>query len=91
MSRPGKTWNHLPKHASLEEIGWNIQDIKKWREREHNNGKASRLDDFFSSHGLCSACRCVGARMIGRDDETGDPLWEICPVCGGTGKPIFDQ
>jgi len=47
MSRPGKTWNHLPKHASLEEIGWNIQDIKKWREREHNNGKASRLDDFF--------------------------------------------
>jgi hypothetical protein len=83
---PGKKWNELPKHTSLKELGFSIHDIKAWRKIEFDAGRPSGLDDFYSSHGLCSKCRCDGAVIVAWDEEAVVPLWEICPVCKGTGR-----
>jgi hypothetical protein len=91
MAPFGMKWNELPKHTSLEQLGFSIQDIKVWRELEFQAGRASGLDDFFTAHGLCAACRCIGARIVGWDEQSDVPLWEICPVCAGTGKPKSDS
>jgi hypothetical protein len=60
-------------------------EIKRWRTEEHKAGRPSGLEDFFRAHGLCFACKTTGTRLspVGWDGET--PLYEQCPVCGGTG------
>jgi hypothetical protein len=82
----GKKLSEIIRRTSLEEHGYDLMAIKEWRAREHHAGRPSGLDDFFRSHGLCVACRCHGVVLTGWDDS-GESLWEVCPVCWGTGIP----
>jgi hypothetical protein len=85
MEKRGKLWSELSSHTSLEEHGLTTSAIKKWRQREFDAGRPSELKDFYEVHGLCFECRCSGAVMVSWNDDVGAPLWEVCPVCKGTG------
>jgi predicted RNase H-like HicB family nuclease len=71
-----------------EDPGFSLHDIKAWRDRELAAGRPSRLDDYFSAHGICSACRCYGLQMTGWDEDAQAPLWSVCSACGGTGRTL---
>ena len=86
MSNHGKPYKELS-HTSLAEQGYSIQAVKEWREREHDAGRPSGLGDFYRAHCLCFACRASGISVspVGWDGDV--PLFAICDLCGGTGKP----
>jgi len=58
MARP-LTPDGLKKH------GFTIQQVKEWREREYNAGRASGLDDFFRAHRICVECGGHGQLVSG--------------------------
>ena len=80
----GKRYSDLP-HTHLWAF-YSIQKVREWREKEHNSGRPSSLEDFYRAHGLCFACRAtgVGVSPVGFDGET--PLFAVCQVCCGTAK-----
>ena len=49
----------------LSRHGYTLQGIKEWREREHQAGRPSGLDDFLRAHHLCVDCRGNGKSVIG--------------------------
>ena len=91
MKQVGLPWHEviskiLPKPLPL-------QEVKAWRTREAAAGRPSGYEDFCRAYGLCITClgegithndNGVGFKVVGMDGDT--PLFERCPVCGGTGK-----
>jgi hypothetical protein len=70
-----------------------LEEIKEWRTREAGAGRPSSYEDFCRAYGLCLTClgegatyndNRIGFKVVGMDGEI--PLFEQCPVCGGTGK-----
>lgn len=52
--------------------GFTFQQVREWRERESNAGRASDLDDFFRAHGICVECGGHGKLVFGvrwRDED----------------------
>ena len=87
MSGSGKTLNEINhKTSSLEEEGFSLIAIKRWREAQVAAGEPSSLDDFFHIYGICPTCRCYGLHMTGWNEHDEVPLWTVCPTCGGTGR-----
>ena len=90
MPKKGLPWHEatsklLPKPLSL-------QEGKEWRTKEAAAGRPSSYKDLCRTYGLCVEClgeglvhndNGVGFKVIGWDGET--PLFEQCPICGGTG------
>ncbi|HEX4921662.1 MAG TPA: multiheme c-type cytochrome [Candidatus Bathyarchaeia archaeon] len=85
MTKQGKPYGELP-HTSLAELGYSLQAIKEWREREHQAGRPSGLEDFYRAHGLCYSCRATGVAVSPVDRDGDVPLFVSCEVCHGTGK-----
>jgi DnaJ-class molecular chaperone len=91
VQKQGLTWDEAvskvaPKPMSLEEV-------KSWRTREAAAGRPSSYEEFCRVHGLCMTClgegvtrndNGVGFKVVSMDGD--NPLFERCPVCGGTGK-----
>jgi hypothetical protein len=74
------------KTTSLEEHGFSLLGIKKWRKVQAATGKPSALEDFFRLHGICTTCNCYGLQMTGWDEEAEVPFWSICTACAGSGR-----
>ena len=87
MAPIGVRWNELPPHMSHEQHGLILLQIKAWRAAQFQAGNPSSLDDFYAAHELCKNCGCLGACYVGWDEQTDVHMWEICPICLGTGKP----
>jgi len=85
MSQQVKHWSQVASQRDRE-LHLKAPEIKRWREQEHEAGSPSDLEDFFRVHGLCFTCKATGTRLdpVGWDEKV--PLFEECPVCGGTGK-----
>lgn len=49
----------------LARHGFSIQQVKEWREREHEAGRTSALDDFYRAHGICVECGGHGTLVMG--------------------------
>ena len=69
-----------------------VDEMKVWRKREFDAGRPSSFADLCRAFGFCVTCNGegvtrndsgVGFKVVGRDGNT--PLFEECPVCGGTG------
>ena len=58
MARPN-TPEGLQKH------GLSLRQVKEWREREHEAGRKSGLNDFYRAHGICVECGGHGRLVIG--------------------------
>jgi hypothetical protein len=74
--------------------GFSIQQVKEWREREYAAGRDSGLDDFYSAHDICVACRGHGKLVFGVRwrDEHGIERSEKGPIasliqCHGLDDP----
>lgn len=65
---------------------YGVEEIRNWREREHSQGRASELEDFYRAHGLCWTCQATGVTVTPVDWDGDTPLFVGCPVCRGTGK-----
>lgn len=88
MNKRGKPYFELKRTDTGPIPFHSIEEVKHWREQEHNAGRPSGLDDFFRKHGLCLACKATGISVspVGYDGDI--PLFEQCEVCGGTGRLI---
>ena len=66
----------------LHKHGFTFQQVREWREREYNAGRASGLDDFFRAHGICVECGGHGQLVFGVRwrDEHGVERSEKGPV-----------
>ena len=66
----------------LSKHGFTFHQVKEWREREYNAGRASGLDDFYRAHGICVACGGHGEFVVGVRwrDADGDERSEKGPV-----------
>ena len=84
MNRRLRPWSELDQ-TRFQAYQDRLPEIKRWRAEEHKAGRPSGLEDFFRAHGLCFACKTTGTKLppVAQDGET--PLYEQCPVCGGTG------
>ncbi len=49
----------------LRKFGLTIQQVKEWRTREAELGRAYDLDDFFRAYGICASCRGDGRTVVG--------------------------
>lgn len=85
MHQKPSPWSELAQER-FQTYQDHLPKVRKWRERELAAGRPSGLGDYFRVHGLCFACSSTGTRLepVGWNGET--PLFEVCPVCGGTGK-----
>ena len=87
MDGTGKKLNEIGyKTTTLDEQGFSLDAIKRWREAQVALGQPSSLEDFFRLHGICLICKCYGLQMTGWDEQDGAPLWTVCATCGGTGR-----
>jgi hypothetical protein len=99
MGPRGRPWQEIArtKPFANEAFGlagtmFSFQEIKSWREREHDAGRPSGLDDFYRSKQLgytfCEVCQSRGINVhpVGFDGDI--PLFEECEICGGTGKLV---
>lgn len=70
-----------------------IEEIKAWRTLEAEGGRDSSFAAYCRAHGLCAVCNAEGLVL----NENGIDfklvrmegnmyIFEICPVCDGTGK-----
>ena len=50
---------------ALKKLGFTLQSVREWREREHEAGRPSELDDFFRAHQICVGCGGHGTLVIG--------------------------
>jgi hypothetical protein len=88
----------LPWHEAVSKVepkSVSLEETKAWRTREAEAGRPSSYEDFCRVHGLC--INCLGAGLVHNDNGIGFKvvgmdgdirLFELCPVCGGTGKLI---
>lgn len=60
---------------------YSIDEIKKWRKEQHEQGKPDGLRDFYVAHGSCPDCMGLGGW---HHDKTFE--WVNCPDCKGTGE-----
>ena len=88
MNERAKPWSQIASER-YQELQRRLPEVKKWREQEHDAGRPSGLEDFFNVHGLCFTCKTTGTRLDPVDWDGGTPLFEECPVCGGTGKLLI--
>jgi hypothetical protein len=99
MERLGKPWQELAKTKPFanEPFGlagtlFPFQEVKRWREQEHEAGRPSALDDFFRAQHLgysfCDACqsRAINVHPIDWDGDA--PLFEEYKVCHGIGRIV---
>src|SRR5579859_2417370 len=49
----------------LRKHGFSFSQVKEWREREHEAGRPSGLNDFYRAHEICVACGGHGWFVIG--------------------------
>ena len=82
---------HLKQRGSVHTKS--IEEIKAWRTAEFEADRPSSFADYCRQHGLCSACNAEG--LVLNENGIGFKLvrmegnmyiFEICPVCDGTGK-----
>lgn len=73
-------------------------DLEAWRA-----AKRGGLEDYLGQHQLCVECGAQGVVMVGwsdpetsRDFEAVEelqldqlPVYEVCSVCGGSGRQLF--
>ena len=45
--------------------GFSPDAVKAWRQREHDEGRPSSLNDFYRAHGLCATCTGSGKTIVG--------------------------
>jgi hypothetical protein len=45
--------------------GFSPDAVKAWRQREHDEGRPSSLNDFYRAHGLCATCTSSGKTIVG--------------------------
>lgn len=69
------------KMKSLDDHGYSLPAVKQWRQQEANAGRPSGLEDFVRAHGLCVECRGRGIKLVTDTRE-----YNVCSVCGGSGK-----
>ncbi len=50
---------------ALTRRGFSIGAVKQWREREHESGRPSGLDDFYRAHQICVECGGHGSFVTG--------------------------
>lgn len=99
MEHRGQPWQELARNKPFAKLPFglagtffSIQDIKNWREQEHDAGRPSSLEDFYRAQHLgfifCEVCqsRGINVHQVGRDGNI--PLFEECEACGGAGKLI---
>ena len=55
----------IPGFWNFRKHGFTIQTVRDWRERQHDAGSPSTLEDFSKAHGLCSDCRANGNFVVG--------------------------
>ena len=74
--------------------------IREWRERQATEGNPGSFEDYFAVHRICLECLGHGAVMVGWSDPVTPvdkhateefaleqlPLYDVCPICKGTGK-----
>jgi hypothetical protein len=91
MSSPSKPWDESVGKKYRDSLT-KIHEVKEWRAREATAGRPSSFEDYCLAHGLCAACRTVGLtwnaetqgfRVVGMEGDA--ELFEVCPICGGTG------
>ena len=91
MSQQVRFDEHFAKRGRV--ISESIEQVKQWRTQESAAGRPSDLSDYCHLHGLCSDCNAeglvlnengLGFKLAGLDGNM--PVFEICPLCGGTGK-----
>jgi hypothetical protein len=70
-----------------------IEEIRAWRTNEAEAGRPSSFAAYCHQYGYCDACNAeglvlndngIGFKLAGQDGNM--PLFELCPVCKGTGK-----
>src|SRR4051812_40226128 len=100
MEHRGKPWQELAKAKPFanEPFGlagtlFKVEDIKRWREAEHESGRPSDLDDFFKAqhhlgYTFCDGCQSRGINVHPVDWDGDVPLFEECAICQGTGRII---
>lgn len=59
-----------------------LEEIKAWRQRQHNDGLPSSMADFFCITNTCPECRGSGWYANDRDCPDG----KGCPFCNGMGR-----
>ena len=85
MNKRAKPWGQIA-NERYQDFQSRLPEVKKWRKREYDAERPSGLEDFFNAHGLCFLCKATGTRLDPVDFNGDTPLFEECPVCGGTGK-----
>ena len=79
----------------MKRHAYTIQAIKDWREKEHEAGRPSGLDDFYRAHNIdiCIACSGAGTRVIGVRwrDEHGVERTEEGPVASLVQRHNLDE
>jgi hypothetical protein len=95
MERHGKTWREIASTKPFAIVPFGLagtlfggQQIKRWREEEHNAGRPSGLGDFYRAHHLCFACKSTGLNPHAVDRDGEILLFEECESCSGTGRLI---
>jgi hypothetical protein len=84
MAQTMRRWWDWPQaHLKLSP---SIFAIKEWRQQEHDAGRRSGLNDYFSTHGYCFDCKATGIRVSPAGWEGDVPLFEQCGVCNGTAR-----
>ena len=51
--------------TGLSKHGFGVEAVKAWREREHDAGRPSGLEDFYRAHALCAECGGSGRKISG--------------------------
>jgi hypothetical protein len=62
-----------------------LADVATWRVAESAAGRPCALLDYFKAHRICM--RCKGNRRAVVAFRGIWPIMDICPQCGGTGRP----
>jgi DnaJ-class molecular chaperone len=84
MTHRGKPYSELTRTNLF--AFYSIQEIKSWREHEHDLGRPSGLEDFYQAHSLCWECKATGVTISPVDSDGDIRMYEQCELCGGTGK-----
>ncbi|HMH15762.1 MAG TPA: hypothetical protein VK578_21860 [Edaphobacter sp.] len=71
-----------PDAEGLRRHGLGFEQVKRWRERENKDGRASGLEDFYRANRICVSCRGLGKLAIGVRwcDENGVERSDVGPV-----------
>lgn len=67
--------------------GLSFAQVKEWRQKEHDAGRPSSIEDFYRAHGLCVDCHSAGRFIVGLRWSDSDNI-EHSMILKGSGESI---